>query len=280
MNSITFECEIITPMFLAGVDGKAPELRPPSIKGMMRFWWRAIKAENNIEKLGKEEGKLFGSSDEKIGKSKFLVRIIANNLTAGDFSPVPHRTKKFEFKGFNAGQRFSIIISGKDDITNFKIIYELSVLLGGLGKRSRRGFGSVHCESWNFTNNNGLIQFILNKLNSIQNDFCIKDMKIFRKASPKANYPFIREISLGKPEKDPFDLLTKIGNASHQYNDPSLGYAGKISGNPIRMASPIYVSIAKLGNEFIPIITTLNSAFPSSYPSCNMQKQQQFRGSI
>ncbi len=30
MNTIKFECEIITPMFLAGADGKTPELRPPS----------------------------------------------------------------------------------------------------------------------------------------------------------------------------------------------------------------------------------------------------------
>jgi len=28
-------------MFLAGADGVTPELRAPSIKGAMRFWWRA-----------------------------------------------------------------------------------------------------------------------------------------------------------------------------------------------------------------------------------------------
>ncbi len=44
MRSITFECETITPMFLARADGKTPELRPPSIKGLMRFWWRAMNA--------------------------------------------------------------------------------------------------------------------------------------------------------------------------------------------------------------------------------------------
>lgn len=276
MNSVTFECEIITPMFLAGADGKTPELRPPSIKGMMRFWWRAIKAED-IEKLGMEEGKIFGSSDEKIGKSKFLVRITANNLTTADFSPVPHSTKTFKFKGFNIGQKFSIVLAGKGEIANFKTIYELSMLLGGFGKRSRRGFGSVHCKSWNSIKKDELIQFILNKLNSIQNDFYIKDkdMKIFRRSLPKANYPFIKEIALGKPEKDSFGLLKKIGQASHDYRDNALG-----SGQP-RMASPIYVSVAKIGNEYIPIITTLNSAFPSPYPPYNMEeKQQQFRGSL
>lgn len=275
MNSVIFKCEIITPMFLAGADGKTPELRPPSIKGMMRFWWRAIeKAEKDTEKLKMEEGQLFGSSDEKIGKSKFFVRIIANNLTTDDFSPVPHSTKKFNFKGFNIGQMYSVVLSGKDDIAKFKTICELSMLLGGLGKRSRRGFGSVHCENWDFTNDNEVIQFILDKLNSIQPDFYKKDMKIYRNSSPKANYPFIKEIALGKPEKDPFGLLKKIGQASHKYRDNALG-----SGRP-RMASPIYVSIVKMGDKFIPIITTLNSAFPSCYPSYNVLKQQQFRDSL
>ncbi len=62
-------------MFLAGADGKTPELRPPSIKGLMRFWWRAMNGHLPLEELKKEEGKIFGTSDEKIGRSKFNIRI-------------------------------------------------------------------------------------------------------------------------------------------------------------------------------------------------------------
>jgi len=46
---------MITPLFMAGADGKTPELRPPSFKGMMRFWWRAMRAENDIDALGQAE---------------------------------------------------------------------------------------------------------------------------------------------------------------------------------------------------------------------------------
>ena len=42
MEKIVFECESVTPMFMYGADGKTPELRPASVKGVMRFWWRAI----------------------------------------------------------------------------------------------------------------------------------------------------------------------------------------------------------------------------------------------
>ena len=60
MKKITFGCEVITPMFLSGADGN-PELRPPSIKGMMRFWWRAINshlAHPNLKTLKEEENTL------------------------------------------------------------------------------------------------------------------------------------------------------------------------------------------------------------------------------
>ncbi len=51
MKTIEFECETITPMFLAGADGKTPELRPPSIKGLMRFWWRAMNGHLPLNNL-------------------------------------------------------------------------------------------------------------------------------------------------------------------------------------------------------------------------------------
>ncbi len=75
MNIIKFECETVTPMFLAGADGKTPELRPPSIKGAMRFWWRAMNGHISIKELKEEEGEIFGGSGEKEGRSKFGIRI-------------------------------------------------------------------------------------------------------------------------------------------------------------------------------------------------------------
>ncbi len=74
-KTISFECETITPMFLSGADGRTPELRPPSIKGMMRFWWRALHGHLAIEKLKEKEAEIFGASDEKIGRSKFSIQV-------------------------------------------------------------------------------------------------------------------------------------------------------------------------------------------------------------
>jgi len=42
LHKITFDYETITPMFLAGADQGQVELCAPSIKGTLRFWWRAM----------------------------------------------------------------------------------------------------------------------------------------------------------------------------------------------------------------------------------------------
>ncbi len=88
MQTITFECEVITPMFLAGADGTTPELRAPSIKGALRFWWRAMNGhlveekENgsfDYSKLKQREmdifGGTFGDDDEKAKRSSFNLYI-------------------------------------------------------------------------------------------------------------------------------------------------------------------------------------------------------------
>ena len=41
MDSVEFDLEVVTPMFLGGANVNDAELRIPSIKGMLRFWWRA-----------------------------------------------------------------------------------------------------------------------------------------------------------------------------------------------------------------------------------------------
>ncbi|MCX7840755.1 MAG: type III-B CRISPR module RAMP protein Cmr1, partial [Anaerolineae bacterium] len=38
----TLELQTVTPLFLAGATARgAPELRAPSVRGEMRYWWRA-----------------------------------------------------------------------------------------------------------------------------------------------------------------------------------------------------------------------------------------------
>ncbi len=73
-HTIRATYRIVTPMFCGGADQQA-EFRLASFKGVLRFWWRALEwaRVQDLTKLHKEEAELFGSSDE--GQSRFLMRL-------------------------------------------------------------------------------------------------------------------------------------------------------------------------------------------------------------
>ncbi len=308
MKPISLECKFITPMFMAGADGSTPELRPPSIKGMMRFWWRAIRSNLSIEELRKEEGNLFGSSDEGVGRSKFALSVRKKDeIEVIPYQPLPHHTgnKSCPYLKENPScdrdgkcskgnmpnkpnaiapnQEFECIIRANTDAIKNKIedIFEVSVILGGLGKRSRRGFGSVQIVKINgsyfsFDYSLASICKLLNDV--VPHSFKVDSNKIKMDSSPGGNsdYPYIEEIEIGNGCKDYGDLLKVIGRASHK-NDCK--YTGFALGQD-RLASPIYVSIIKDKQCYKPIITRLHIAPKNSINSKEIDKSNQFIADI
>lgn len=173
MQILTFTCRVITPMFLAGANGTEPELRAASIKGAMRFWWRAIQAETDIKTLREAEADIFGGAgvgdDGKDAKrSKVIVRVtetkmekcqkpfsqdskysvgtpgtdkkanILEYLAYGPVSNPPTMGRAY----FDVGSTFKIIISTPPE--HIELIQNLIALIsffGGLGSRSRNGYG-------------------------------------------------------------------------------------------------------------------------------------------
>ncbi|NMC58566.1 MAG: type III-B CRISPR module RAMP protein Cmr1 [Candidatus Methanofastidiosa archaeon] len=263
MKTITFECEIITPMFIGGADGQTPELRPPSIKGMMRFWWRALNGHLPFEELKKRESKRFGASNEKIGRSKFNIRIPNTELKEQKYPPFSHKKKKVKFNGISPHQKIFITLSSQyESIKKYADILKVSLILGGFGKRARRGFGSVRI--LNIDNQPYNVEYESINILKLINDISINQYKmgngnkIELKDNITAQYPFLNEIQLGKEYNSWEDLLDKISEASHNHNFDSLGFVK----NKKRLASPIYVSVVKTSDEkYKPIISTLNTAF-------------------
>jgi CRISPR-associated protein Cmr1 len=170
MKAITFECETITPMFLGGADGRTPELRPPSIKGLMRFWWRAMNAHLSLEYLKEEEVRIFGGSGEKEGRSRIVLRVKSDNEPEkgnnirNDYN-LKRNYNRQENRLDDAGISYllysTVLGSGKYYIKdNQKFTVELKsqyldalkqavasfwalVYLGGIGTRARRGGGNI-----------------------------------------------------------------------------------------------------------------------------------------
>lgn len=231
-------------MFCYGADGDTPELRAPSLKGALRFWWRAIHP--NLDELKKEETELFGgAADEEAKKSSFSILISNISKSTKEIQALPHKTL-FKKECIMPDSTFDLIIRPKNE--KIKKLLILTSILGGIGARSRRGFGCFQIEKINEEDFN----FDLNKNRIID---LIKDINPdfqFEKNYSR-NYPYLQKVEIGKPTKDYNELLKKIGQASSDYYTDYTGFAGGKN----RYASPIYVSVYKQNDEFYPIISTL-----------------------
>jgi len=176
MQSIEAEFDIVTPMFIGGGNKEdEPEIRPPSIKGALRFWWRALHwgsclkhADNNTDKalqaLHAQEAELFGAAfrDDKYGQGLCTLKLkhVAekgieaswpsnNDAGAGYLGYGLDKTKDGDphRKAIAKGD-FTVCLMLKKSVSTEQIKQLNNTLLiwgllGGLGSRSRRGFGSV-----------------------------------------------------------------------------------------------------------------------------------------
>jgi CRISPR-associated protein Cmr1 len=291
MRSITFTCKVITPLFLNGAEGQTPELRPPGIKAAMRFWWRALHAHLPLAEMKKQESELFGGSGDKISRSKIIVRVSEpGQLLRSTEVLVPHK----EFMKAHAiakGQQFdvklSIVSNTKENIITIEklaALFELSCLLGGLGKRVRRGMGSI-----SIIGADGLegptypVKASLPYIHQLISQFSpfytlTPDSIQFNYAGKCERYGFIKQIQLGRPRNE--RLLLTISNATHTMKEksgfayePSMGHASKG-----RYASPVYVSVVE--GSLCPIITTLNIAPDKNEHQASLLIQEEFKNII
>lgn len=162
MVTLNLTCEILTPMFLGGPIPGEVEFRPPSIKGALRFWWRAANGVLPLEALRIKEAELFGSADANYGKSSVKIGInSAPNPSNSIFSSF-HRSTPNELnyliygaedrKFFLPGSYFSFKLLLEDEGDRIPILESLSLMatFGGLGSKARNGFGRFAISECNF----------------------------------------------------------------------------------------------------------------------------------
>lgn len=147
------DLKVVTPLFLGNASQSAAELRPPSIKGVMRFWHRATGPEG-LE----TEGDLFGSSRKGAsGQAPFLIRVDAAGPSDRTVDRVEAPLAYLGYGAITRGKSRPFIPPGTD--IKLKLVFKPGVssdikdgvlrslrlmnYFGGLGARSRRGWGSV-----------------------------------------------------------------------------------------------------------------------------------------
>ena len=150
---------VVTPLFLGGAHRTEAEIRAASLKGALRFWYRATSysAGADITTIKKKEEEIFGSSEK--GQSSFLIDVVDENIKIIDKG---HKWKGqgmfylgyglINFKGIqtkrkciNSGGSFRVRFCFRGKKMNLEenravLVKALTALdlFGGLGSRSRR----------------------------------------------------------------------------------------------------------------------------------------------
>lgn len=258
MEKIIFTCKTITPLVMNGAYGEYPELRPPGIKASLRFWWRALNGHLTLDQLREQEAKIFGSTK---GRSKIQIRVVQDiGSETIKQSILPHKGGSIA-SAFPTNKNFKIRIDcDNSEKVMLKNLFILACTLGGWGKRSRRGFGSVtvteidgiaHYSPTDLQGLSSSINSVVPGKYSIQSN-TIKPVSRISKLRGE-DYPYILEIKLGNEAEA--KTLAQIGQVTHDVkaSNPQ-DYSKSLGDGRPRLASPVFVSILPNGN---PVITTL-----------------------
>ena len=174
LKKITCQFTLSTPAFIGSGSGQcADTLSPASIKGALRFWWRALQwdsllqlsdgnATKALARLSQQERDLFGSASGSTGnQSRVLIKPILplkgklsdkNSLKGKPGLQYLAGMGLYHFKkGMlrEALQPFSFDLSlvlknlGSEQETQLGRALLALGSLGGVGSRSRKGFGSL-----------------------------------------------------------------------------------------------------------------------------------------
>ena len=169
-----------TPLFSAGTLSDQPELRLSAFKGNVRYWWRVLawsRFRGDLTRIHEEEAKTFGSPGRE-GQSRVIMRLVSQSraqvLHRGEFLVRNLRSTGavgppvgVYYLGYglvNAGGRHAGRVTRAALAPPLSFTVEMLVareklsdaafetlidalkaigMLGGMGARSRRGYGSL-----------------------------------------------------------------------------------------------------------------------------------------
>ncbi|MBU0655547.1 MAG: type III-B CRISPR module RAMP protein Cmr1 [Gammaproteobacteria bacterium] len=243
---------IVTPMFIGDAEQKASGISPASVKGALRFWWRAlmwgkIRADfpddaSALKCLHCQEGSLFGSSADKGNAAAFTLRVTSNAKAATLSSPQPgiiyllgqglYRNVYLRpALALDATLKVELHINSKTekqtqadyDVQNEQLVQALFALglLGGLGSRARKGFGSLSIES--LTNGKDAVAIpknVTELTTALSSWKCTVGLPPFTAISSQAR------IDVATQGTKPLDVLNKVGEEQQLYR--SYGQKGKV----------------------------------------------------
>lgn len=165
MTDLRLTLRSITPLLMYGADNKddtrtnpsieaIPELRASSMRGILRYWLRAVLGANisAVSKVYEAESAILGSTETS---SRFTIRVYPSReiKESAGVTVIPAQTRGFNLRhvGFEPDSDFRIVLS-THPLDNSNVLAPDSPLvkaiflmchMSGLGRRARRGSGNL-----------------------------------------------------------------------------------------------------------------------------------------
>lgn len=295
MKVLKIKLEVLTHMFSSG--SNCAEFRVTELKALMRSTFRELYEFKDIDDMREKEGELFGrtpdknDSDESKKRIKSPIAIRTEKVIRDKISlenMLPHKKGNGKTQCIKASTEVlvEIISNNSGDLDIYIEILILSSVIGALGKRSRKGFGSFRVSeikgdsSSNYEKYNELLKsspldiFMEfkekseNRKHEIRNFAKNIDENIleFDNLECGLNFPYVTKINIVELKDNSYtDILYKVSELTHKRlgdnfeNNNDVKYIlGNWSGKMNRFASPIYVSISQHSNISYLIIKELN----------------------
>ncbi|MCL1990461.1 MAG: type III-B CRISPR module RAMP protein Cmr1 [Defluviitaleaceae bacterium] len=281
--------KVITPIFSYGADQKTPEIRPASIKGMMRYMWRIAQSLISSDELLKKESELFGDAQKHV--SPIRLAIVSKALKGESTSFLFHKNKfnkdailpqnkQKQVNTFTLRMSLRFKSESSKNMHFYESLLELSFMLMGLGQRSRKGRGRAQIFSNEKLSSDEIKTKILNHLNVIAEERSYElDGKIIKSQFnfKNINRPVIEKVQFGKLRttkqkngtwdwkgflKSVDDALHKIkvlkdsrGNSLKSKVKNDKGWKFATGDASPRFASSIIVGVADTKEGLLPIYT-------------------------
>lgn len=258
---LTLHYKIVTPMFLGGENHKVDDtqMRNASLKGALRFWWRALNwgrmlqaanqsESDGLKKLHAEEGRLFGKASDGKDSQQSQVRLSSTLTNAKLERPgsdlasaslgyllgqgLYHFRDKVLREHLSDGQ-LELTLSFKPGIDpqGLASVRQAAIALGifgGLGSRARKGLGSLSIQS---IAESGQTPQTFTTLSAIKQFIATLDFSAPENA-PLSALSVASRIDLSATGTSAVKVLGDVGREMQLYR--SFGQNGKVNGQPAR----------------------------------------------
>lgn len=177
--------KVITPLFgggvEAGVNDPVTPIRGTSVRGQLRFWWRACKGGqfSSVEEMKEREDLIWGSAadtdSKKSDRSTVPVSLFVETTNKGNHEffikdpndvlsyagfPLRDKPPKKAKEGITFNLKLTYAQEFKEDVQAALWAWET---FGGIGARTRRGFGCI-CRTDNVSSSGEILTELNNQL--------------------------------------------------------------------------------------------------------------------